>query len=68
MSSVDQTPLPFTFTDGPAYKNKSAKAVWVQGRSSVLVLRESLVGKTLANSLQVATFDKIKFGEFVQHV
>ena len=45
MASVDQTPLPFTFTDGPVYKNKGAKTVWVQGRSSVLVLRETLVGE-----------------------
>ena len=43
MASVDQTPLPFIFTDGPAYENQGAKTVWVQGRSSVLVLREIMM-------------------------
>ena len=45
MASVDQTLLLFTSTDGPAYENMGAKTVWLQGRSSVLVLRETLVGE-----------------------
>ena len=36
MVNVDQTLLPFTFTDGLTYEIKGTKTVWVQGRSSGL--------------------------------
>ena len=36
MANVDQTPLPFTFTNGPTYETKGVKSVWVQGGSSGL--------------------------------
>ena len=31
VANVDQTPLPFTFTNGSTYKNKGAKTVWYKG-------------------------------------
>ena len=34
VANVDQTPLPFNFTNRPTYETKGAKTVWVQGGSS----------------------------------
>ena len=31
IANVDQTPLPFTFTNGLTYESKGASTVWVQG-------------------------------------
>ena len=36
IANVDQTPLPFTFTNGSTYESKGASTVWVQGGSSGL--------------------------------
>ena len=47
MANVDQTPLPFTFTNGPTYEEKGAKTVWVQGGSSSLDKRQCTVQLTL---------------------
>ena len=47
VANVDQTPLPFTFTDGPTYDDKGVKTVWVQGGSSGLDKRQCTVQLTL---------------------
>ena len=47
MANVDQTPLPFTFTNGPTYEDKSAKTVLVQGGSSGLDKHQYTVQLTL---------------------
>ena len=47
LANVDQTPLPFTFTNGPTYEEKGAKTVWVQGGSSGLDKRQCTVQLTL---------------------
>ena len=47
IANVDQTPLPFTFTNGPTYESKGAKTVWVQGGSSGLDKRQCTVQLTL---------------------
>ena len=47
MANVDQTPLPFTFTNGSTYETKGAKTVWVQGGSSGLDKRQCTVQLTL---------------------
>ena len=46
-ANVDQTPLPFTFTNGPIYETKGAKTAWVQGGSSGLDKRQCTVQLTL---------------------
>lgn len=47
MANVDQTPLPFTFTNGPTYETKGAKTMWVQGGSSGLDKHQCTVQLTL---------------------
>ena len=47
MANVDQTPLPFTFTNGPTYEEKEAKTVWVQGGNSGLDKHQCTVQLTL---------------------
>ena len=34
IANIDQTPLPFTFTDGGTYADKGEKSVWVRGGAS----------------------------------
>ena len=46
MADVDQTLLPFTFTNGPTYETKGAKTVWMQGGSSGLNEHECTVQPT----------------------
>ena len=36
MANVDQTPLPFTFTEGRTYADKGEKSIWVVGGASGL--------------------------------
>ena len=36
IADMDQTPSPFSFTNGPTYESKGASTVWVQGGSSGL--------------------------------
>ena len=43
IANVDQTPLPFTFTNGSTYESKGASTVWVQGGSSGLDKRQCTV-------------------------
>jgi len=47
VANVEQTSLPFTFTDGPTYETKRAKSVWVQGSASGLDKRQCTVQLTL---------------------
>ena len=47
IANVDQTPLPFTFTNGSTYESKGASTVWVQGGSSGLDKRQCTVKRTL---------------------
>ena len=47
VANVDQTPLPFTFTDGPTYEAKGAKSVRVQGGTSGLDKRQCTIQLTL---------------------
>ena len=47
MANVDQTPLPFTFTNVPTYETKGAKTVRVQGGNSGLDKRQCTVQLTL---------------------
>lgn len=36
IANVDQTPLPFSFTQGPTYETTNASSVWVRGAASGL--------------------------------
>ena len=36
LANINETPLPFAFTNWPTYEEKGAKTVWVQGGSSDL--------------------------------
>ena len=47
IANVDQTPLPFTFTDGATYVDTGEKTVWVRGGSSGLDKRQCTVQLTL---------------------
>ena len=47
IANVDQTPLPFTFTNGSTYESKGASTVWVQGGNSGLDKRQCTVQLTL---------------------
>ena len=47
IANVDQTPLPFTFTNGSMYESKGASIVWVQGGSSGLDKRQCTVQLTI---------------------
>lgn len=40
IANVDQTPLPFTFTEGSTYADKGEKSVWVVGGASGLDKRQ----------------------------
>ena len=43
IANIDQTPLPFTFTDGTTYDDTGASIVWVRGGSSGLDKRQCTV-------------------------
>ena len=47
VANVDQTPMPFMFTNGPTYEERGAKTVWVQGWPSGLDKRQCTVQFTL---------------------
>ena len=47
VANVDQTPLPFTFTNGSTYESKGASTVWVQGGNSGLDKRQCTVQLTI---------------------
>ena len=47
IANVDQTPLPFTFTDGATYADTGDKTVWVRGGASGLDKRQCTVQLTL---------------------
>ena len=47
IANVDQTPLPFTFTDGSTYSNKGDKTIWIRGGASGLDKRQCTVQITL---------------------
>ena len=47
IANVDQTPLPFSFTDGPTYDDVGVKSVWVRAASSGLDKRQCTVQLTL---------------------
>ena len=47
IANVDQTPLPFTFTDGATYADTGEKTVWVRGGASGLDKRQCTVQLTL---------------------
>ena len=40
IANVDQTPLPFCFTDGPTYADRGEKSVWVRSGASGLEKRQ----------------------------
>ena len=40
VANVDQTPLPFTFTEGSTYADKGDRTVWVIGGASGLDKRQ----------------------------
>lgn len=44
---MDQTPLPFTFTDGETYANTGERSVWVRGGQSGLNKRQCTVQLTV---------------------
>ncbi len=43
---MDQTPLPFTFTDGETYADTGERSVWVHGGQSGLDKRQCTVQLT----------------------
>ena len=47
VANVDQTPLPFCFTDGATYADTGDKTVWVRGGASGLDKRQCTVQITL---------------------
>lgn len=47
IANVDQTPLPFTFTDGTTYEDTGASSVWVRGGASGLDKRQCTVQLTI---------------------
>ena len=47
IANFDETPLPFTFTNGLTYESKGASTVWVQGGSSGLDKRQCTVQLTI---------------------
>ena len=47
IANVDQTPLPFTFTDGTTYEDTGASTVWVRGGASGLDKRQCTVQLTI---------------------
>lgn len=47
IANVDQTPLPFTFTDGATYADTGENSVLVRGGNSGLDKRQSTVQLTL---------------------
>ena len=47
IANMDQTPLPFTFTDGETYANTGERSVWVRGGQSGLNKRQCTVQLTV---------------------
>ena len=47
IANVDQTPLPFSFTQGPTYETTNASTVWVRGGQSGLDKRQCTVQLTI---------------------
>ena len=47
IANVDQTPLPFSFTDGPTYETTKSSTVWVRGGQSGLDKRQCTVQLTI---------------------
>ena len=47
IANVDQTPLPFTFTNGGTYADTGDKTVWVRGGASDLDKRQCTAQITL---------------------
>lgn len=47
ISNVDQTPLPFSFVDGPTYETTNVSTVWVRGGGSGLEKRQCTVQLTI---------------------
>ena len=47
IANMDQTPLPFTFTDGGTYADKGEKSVWVRGGASGMDKRQCTVQLTI---------------------
>ena len=44
---MDQTPLPFTFSDSPTYANTGEHSVWVRGGASGLEKRQCTAQLTI---------------------
>ena len=44
---MDQTPLPFTFSDGETYADKGDRSVWVRGGASGLAKQQCTVQLTI---------------------
>lgn len=47
IANVDQTPLPFAFTNGPTYETTNSSTVWVRSASSGLDKRQCTVQLTI---------------------
>ena len=47
IANMDQTPLPFTFCDGPTYAEKGEKTIWVRGSALGLEKRQCTAQITL---------------------
>ena len=47
IANVDQTPLPFSFTDGPTYETTNSSMVWVRGQASGLEKRQCTAQLTI---------------------
>ena len=47
IANMDQTPLPFTFTDGSTYSDRGERSVWVRSGSSGLDKRQCTVQLTI---------------------
>ena len=43
IANIDQTPLPFTFSDGKTYADKGDHSVWVHGGASGFEKRQCTV-------------------------
>ena len=47
IANMDQTPLPFSFTNGPTYETTNSSSVWVRSASSGLDMRQCTVQLTI---------------------
>ena len=47
IANMDQTPLPFTFSDGPMYADTGERSVWVHGGASGLEKRQCTAQVTI---------------------